>query len=88
MKKEGRLCVISVTTLDAQLIIDMHLLINRILEEEPITTLDIQQNTIEQIETLEIEGTMEETSKIKGMMEEMSEMIEGTMKGPLELRRQ
>ena len=80
----------------------MHLLINRILEEELqyinfSTTLDIQQSIVEWIETLEIEGTVEETleiegtveetSKIEGTMEETLEMIEGIMKGTAKLRK-
>ena len=62
----------------------MHLLFNRILEAELqyvsyATTSDIQKSIVEWIETLKIEGTMEESSKIEGMMEEMLGMIEGTI---------
>ena len=64
IKIEHRSCVISVITLDTFLGIFMHLMINRILEEEHYyvsyaTTLDIQQSIVEWIETSEIEGKME-----------------------------
>ena len=52
-----------------------------------LTTSNIQQSIVEWKENLEIEGTMEETSKIEGMMEEMLEMIKGTMRRTLELRK-
>ena len=67
----------------------MHLMMSKILEAEHLyasyATLDTQRSTAEWTETLEIEGTMEETSRIEGMMERMSKMIEGTIKGTLEL---
>ena len=65
-------------------------MISRILEVEHqyvsyATTLDIQQSTVEWIETSEMEGTMEETLGTERMMEETLEMIEGTMRGTPEL---
>ena len=66
-----------------------NLMINKILEAKHqyvsyATTSDIQRSTVEWIETLEIEGTMEETSKIGEMMERTLEMIEGTTRGTIE----
>ena len=92
MRKEDRPCVISVTMLVPQLRIFMNLMITRILEVKLqyvscATTSDIQQSIVDRIETSQIEGEMKENSKIEGMMEETSKMIEGTMKGTLELRK-
>ena len=68
----------------------MHLMIIKILEVEHqyvsyATTLDMQQSIEKWTKTLKIEGTMEETLETKEMMEETSEIIEGTMRGTLEL---
>ena len=92
MQIEDRSCIISVIFFDTFLGIFMHLMISRIPKVELqyvscATTLDIQQSIVEWKETLEIEGTMEETSELEEMMEGMSEMIQGTMRGTLELRK-
>ena len=84
-KIEYRSCVTSVTTQDTLLRIVMHLMLNKILEEEPqyvsyAMNLDIQKNTVEWTE-----GIMEETLEIEEMMEEILEMAEGTMRGTLEI---